>query len=160
MLGRIFPKQFDNDYRGYSLAIWLLVAIVLVKFAQGVASMVDAPFIIRAADGIPLDTFGAGAAATVVYMFKAWGLSNALVNLVGAVAILRYRAMVPFVYVLLTIDQVVRRVFVATDPLPRIATTEPPGFVFPINLVLLALLLIGLALSLAKTASEERRSAA
>ena len=34
MLGRIFPKQIDNAYRGYKLAIWLLAAIVLLRLAM------------------------------------------------------------------------------------------------------------------------------
>jgi len=29
MLSRIFPAQIDNNYRGYRLAIWLLVPIAL-----------------------------------------------------------------------------------------------------------------------------------
>jgi hypothetical protein len=36
VLGRIFPKQLDNNYRGHALAIWLLVPVVLMKLIIGV----------------------------------------------------------------------------------------------------------------------------
>ena len=71
MLSRLFPKQFDNAYRGYAWAIWLLVPLLLVKLGQGAVSLADPSFVIKDADGIPLDTFDAGGAATVVFMFTA-----------------------------------------------------------------------------------------
>lgn len=35
MFNRLFPKQIDNSYQGYALAIWLLVPLVLVKLLMG-----------------------------------------------------------------------------------------------------------------------------
>ncbi len=31
MLTRIFPRAFDNHYRGYRIAIWLFVPLVLIR---------------------------------------------------------------------------------------------------------------------------------
>jgi len=39
MLSRIFPAQIDNNYRGYRLAIWLLVPIVLLRGLIGFNSI-------------------------------------------------------------------------------------------------------------------------
>ncbi len=151
MLSRIFPRQFDNAYRGYTLALWLFAPIALLKFAQGVASVVDARFIATTADRLPLDTFDAGAASTVAFMFMSWGLSTALLCLIGLIALVRYRAMIPLMYVVLAIEQIGRRVFLVLSPVPRLPDTPTDGPTIPINLILLAVLLIGLALSVGKT---------
>ena len=35
MLGRLFPEQIGNDYRGSVAAIWLLVPLAFIKALQG-----------------------------------------------------------------------------------------------------------------------------
>jgi hypothetical protein len=39
MLSRILPRQFDNAYRGYRLALWLFVPIVLINMIMGLNTM-------------------------------------------------------------------------------------------------------------------------
>ena len=147
MLGQIFPKQIDNTYRGYWLAVWLLVPIVLVKAAMGANSIINTRSVIVDADNIPLDSYGAAAAALIIFLFKAWGLSLLLLSLLGVLALIRYRAMIPLVYLLLLIENAGRKVMTLTDPLPLHSTDAGPSFSFTINLVLITALLIGFALS-------------
>src|SRR5438105_15455690 len=40
MLDRLFPKTFDNTYRGHWLGIWIFTAVALVKAVQGVNSII------------------------------------------------------------------------------------------------------------------------
>lgn len=40
MFERIFPRQFDNTYRGYWLAVWILVPLVLAKLAMGISVII------------------------------------------------------------------------------------------------------------------------
>jgi hypothetical protein len=162
MLGQIFPKQIDNIYRGYWLAVWLLAPIVLVKAAMGLNSIINTRLVIESADKIPLDTYGAGAAATIIFLFKAWGLCLLLLSLLGALALIRYRAMVPLVYLLLLIENAGRKVMTLLDPLPTVASSaEPPSLSLMINLALITALLIGFALSLGtpRTAAEGHKTA-
>src|SRR5262245_37479632 len=102
MLNRIFPKQFDNAYRGYALAIWLFAAIVLLKLAMSYAALFDTVDMLERADSIPLQTFGPAGAAAVLTTTKLLGLNHLLLNLLGVVILVRYRAMIPFAYLLLT----------------------------------------------------------
>lgn len=149
MLERIFPKQFDNTYRGYTIAIWLLVLLVLFKLLMGGGSMFNTRNVMEGADGIPLSTYGAGAAQTIMFMFRTWGLNLALLSLLGLIAIVRYRSMVPLVYLLLTIENVGRKAMTLFDPVPTVSSGDggmPLGFL--INLGLIGALLIGFALSL------------
>lgn len=79
MLGRLFPKQIDNDYRGHVVAIWLLVPLALVKLLQGanVAGLFgtgNSRQVLEGVDRVPVDAFPADAASHLVFLFAAWGL--------------------------------------------------------------------------------------
>ena len=46
MLERLFPKQFDNIYRGYWLGFWLLAPVLLARLAMSVihTTLANAPY--------------------------------------------------------------------------------------------------------------------
>ena len=67
-----------------------------------------------------------------------------MICLVGILALVRYRSMVPLMFALLLLQQVSARLINLLMPIVRTGT--PPGFY--INLGLLALMIVGLALSL------------
>ena len=62
----------------------------------------------------------------------------------GILALVRYRALIPFLFVLLLLEHLARKWILLVQPIVRTGT--PPGAY--INLVLLALMMVGLALSL------------
>ena len=66
MLNRLLPRQVDNTYRGYKLALWLFALVVLVKVAMSVNSIFNGHTVASSADGIPLDTFTPAGAQAVV----------------------------------------------------------------------------------------------
>jgi len=163
MLNRLFPKQLDNDYQGYKLAIWLFVPIVLGKFLMGVNVVGLNPWlsnrdVLKLADGIPLDTYGGEAASTVVVLFANWGLGLLILCLLGIVVLVRYRAMIPLMYLLLSIEQIGRMGLSRINQLVPVVAAEgtSPGAL--INWGLAAALVIGLVLSLA--ARKEARESA
>ena len=153
MLNRIFPKQFDNNYQGNKLAIWLLVPIVLMKLVMGAGAAglnpwVSNRFIATNADGFPLDTFGVEAASVVMFLFASWGLALLVLNLLGIVVLIRYRAMIPLMYVLLSIEQFGRKGISLVSPIVKAVETGGISFGFLINSGLMAALVIGLVMSL------------
>ncbi len=114
MLTRLFPKQIDNDYRGHVLAIWLLVPLALMKFLQGanVAGLLgtgNSRQILETVDNVPVSAFPAEAASQLVFLFAAWGVGVLVLGFLGMVVLLRYRAMIPLMYLLLLIEQVGRQ---------------------------------------------------
>jgi hypothetical protein len=149
VFSRLLPKQFDNAYGGHLPALWLLAPVLLLKLIIGVNSVGANPWIsprtvAQSADGIPLDAFGANAADTIVLLFSICGLRLLLLTLIGVLALIRYRAMIPLVYLVLLVDQLGRKALVAANPVERIGT--PPAD--PINWVFLAAISVGLLLSL------------
>lgn len=144
MLERILPRPVDNTYHGYTLAIWIFACIVLVKIAMSLNVIFNGRFVATSADGIPLDTFTAGAARTVVGLFAIWGLAQLVICALCVVVVTRYRGLIPFMLALLLLEALARRLILHFLPLAR--TGPPPGLA--INLALLAMTIVGLALSL------------
>ena len=158
MLSRIFPKQIDNTYGGHGLAIWLFVPILFVKMVMGANTMINTRDVIQGADQIPLDSYGAAASAIIVACFKSWGLGLFLMASLGLLALVRYRAMVPLMYLVLTLENGGRRALQFGNPFHITTSSGKPSIGTMINLALMAALLIGFALSLwwKNKADEER----
>ena len=106
MLSRIFPKEIDNNYRGYQLAIWLLVLFLLVRTFASVTQIGLNPLwstseVLQSVEGVPLNTFNSKAAKAAIVLFGWWGATNLMLNVLGFIAVVRYRAMIPLVYLLI-----------------------------------------------------------
>jgi hypothetical protein len=96
------------------------------------------------ADGIPLDTFTPDGAQAVVSLFAAWGLAQVVICGLCIVALVRYRALVPFLFIVLLLEHLSRRLIFYVMPIVRTGTSTS----LTVNLVLLTLMIVGLALSL------------
>lgn len=145
IMKRLLPERFDDNFAGHRSALWLLGLIVVLKALMGGNSILNSTEVASGADGIPLDSFAPEAAREVLLLFELVGLGQLVLALLGAVALVRYRAMVPFVFLLLLAEQVARRLIVFANAIEPTRSFSPG---FYINVGLLALLLLGLALSL------------
>jgi hypothetical protein len=146
MLNQFLPEHIDNAYRGHRLALWFFALLVLMKGGIGVGTIFNGRDAAISADGIPLDAFTPAGEQAFVSLFAAWGLSQLMLNLIGLLVLLRYRAMVPFMFALLLVEHLSRKLIFLVMP---IATTgTPPGFF--VNLVFVAVMIVGLVLSLRK----------
>lgn len=153
MIERLFPAQIDNAYAGLGLAIWLLVPIVAMKFLMGmnVAGLnpwVSNRDVISTADGIPIDSYSPEAAATAMFLFACWGFALFLLSLLGVIVLVRYRAMIPLMYLLLAIEQIGRKGISWANPIVRSGGGEGVSAGALVNWGLSAALIVGLALSL------------
>jgi hypothetical protein len=145
MWRRIFPKDFNNLYEGRRLALWLFAPIILVKGLQGVNSTIMPLKIMTSADAIPVERFGAEAADATVGMFALLGFQLVILALIGAIALVRYRAMIPFLYLVLILQQLGGRIILLLHPIVR-SEAVPIGLY--VNLAVIAVTLIGFASSL------------
>jgi len=144
MFDQLFPQRVDNTYRGYKLALWLFALVVLMKVAMSLNSIFNGYTVATSADGIPLDTFTSAGAQTVVSLFALLGNSWLMICLLCILVLARYRSMIPLMFALLLLEHLSRKLILQF--LPMVRTGTPPGFY--VNLVLLAVMIVGLALSL------------
>jgi hypothetical protein len=144
LFSQFLPQRLDNAYRGHLAALWLFVPVVVMKTGIALGTIFNGRRVAQSADGIPLDSFGAAGAQAVVALVAIWGLSQLVFSVFGLLALFRYRAMIPFMFALLLSEHLARRWILFLKP---IATTgpHPGGYV---NLVLTALMIVGLALAL------------
>ena len=152
MLDRIFPARLDNGYRGSWLGLGIFVIAMAVKALQGVMSVIDTRHTAITADGIPVDSFRAAAQQEVLTMFALLGMWLVVLPALSAIALIRWRAMIPLLYLVLIAEQLAARLIVSLYTPASAQAGHPIGFY--VNLGILAVTLIGFLLSL-----RERRSA-
>jgi hypothetical protein len=144
MLDRVLPRSIDNTYRGQKVAQWILGLLALMKLVIGINSIINGDVVMASADGIPLATYPATAAQTLLALWALLGLSHIVTSLLCVLALIRYRSMTAFLFALLLFQHLAGRVILYYIPLVR--TGVPPASA--INLIHLTLMIAGLALSL------------
>jgi hypothetical protein len=147
MFDRLFPKQFDNTYRGHRLGFWLFILVVLMELAMGTNSMINTRTVAMQADGIPLDQYGAGGADAVVAIFALAALFRVLIALQCVVVLVRYRAMIPLMYLLWLILHLGSKALLLLHPIARSGvSTAQLGSAFVLGLI--GMLALGFILSI------------
>jgi hypothetical protein len=146
ILSRLFPVRIDNNYQGSKIALWILGLLVAVRTMQSVMILVNGESIAQSADGIPLDTYPAAAAQTILALFALSAVNRLVISLICVVVLVRYRRAVPLMFLLLLLTYAASQLIGRVIPMVRVG--RPPGVV--VNLTLLGLTILGLALSLWK----------
>lgn len=123
MLSRIFPERIDNHYRGHTLALWFFVPITFMKVAISLVHIFYADGGAQSISTIPLDTYTAGGAQNVIALFARVGLDQLLLGLLFVVVLLRYRAMIPLMYVLIIVHDIANAGIVYMKPLVLAGTS-------------------------------------
>lgn len=141
----IFPRTLDNVYRGQWPGLWLFVLFLALKLLMSVNSILNTRTVAEGADGIPLDTYGGDGAAMVLLLFSLLSWSQLVMALFAVLVLLRYRAMVPLMFVIFLVEHLGRRVVLAMHETER---GDGASIGFYINFGLSVLLVIGFLLSI------------
>lgn len=138
------PPQFDNNFRGHKSAVWLFYLITAVTVGRSLVHIFALDGGAQSIATIPLDQFGEDGSRTVVSMFALWGLSQLLLAAIFVLVAVRYRSMIPLMYILILAEYAGRIAIGMAKPLATLGT--PPGAAA--NIVLILLSILGLVLSL------------
>ena len=144
MFNRLLPQRLDESGPGSKVVLWLFGVVVFMKSMQSLAIIFNGYTTVRDADGIPLDTYPREAAQTMLAVFALASLWRLTFCLVGLVVLVRYRRLIPLMFALFALNYLGGELILRFVPLIRTGT--PPGPI--VNLVIFALMVIGLALSL------------
>jgi hypothetical protein len=144
MFARLFPRQFDNAYRGHWLALILFGLLLALDAVIGTNSILNTRSVMTGADGIPVDSFPPQAAQEAILEFALLGLWRLFPVLLGLIALIRYRAMIPFLFLLLLAQQLAGRAVHALHPTDGGVTQAGSVVVWG----MLGVIAIGFALSL------------
>jgi hypothetical protein len=144
MLRLLFPRIIDNRFRGQWAGFWLLAPVLLLKLAIATVSILM-PAKANKTDAIDLSAYSEAALRHAATTTALLGLLHLCIGLVGVLAMIRYRALVPFIYLWLLFEFLGRRIVLALYPIDRV---DGPSSASIINMVLLGLMVVGLVLSL------------
>ena len=146
MLDTLLPRGIDAAYHGHKLAPWLLIVIVSVKIAQVLAVFFGGQFVVGPAEGIALDSYTPAAAQAIVFAFVGWKVDRLLIAMLCLLVLDRYRSLIPLMFTVFVLEDLGRRLTAHFYPFVTVGTPVAPM----VNLVLLALAIVGLPLSLWK----------
>lgn len=144
MLNQLLPRQADNNFQGHRLALWLCAAALFLLTAMSLNSIFNGHSIAINADGLPLDSYTPAGAQAVVSFYAIWGVTQLTINVLGIIALARYRALVPLMFLFLLLEQLSREAVHHFLPIAKVGVAHG-SFVNP---VLVALMAVGLILAL------------
>ena len=144
MLNQFTPASIDNEYCGHKLALWLFYLLLFMKAGIGLNTIFNGHFVASSADGLRADTFSPAGVQAVISLYAIWGVGQITICLLGILVAIRYRAMIPIMYTVFLLQHLGTKL--VTYFLPIAKNAGSPGSV--VNVVLLAIMIIGFALSL------------
>lgn len=145
ILQKIFPKTIDNQFNGYKVALYFFYLLTLVTLWRSQHHLFSADGGAQSIASIPIDAFTSDGATTVIGIFSLWGLSQLIIGFIYVATALRYKSLIPFMYLLMWFEYLMRAVYIGTFK-PVITIDTAPGVVG--NYVFIILVPILLALSL------------
>jgi DMSO reductase anchor subunit len=143
MLGLLFPRVIDNRFRGQWPGYGLLAPVLFLKLGIALGSILT-PGNANKADAIDASSYSAAALRDAMTSTALLGLLHLCIGLFGVLAMIRYRAMIPLIYLWLLIEFLGRRVVLDLYPIARTGGLSAGSI---IDMILLAMLVLGLALS-------------
>jgi len=149
LLSRVLPASADNTVRGMKLPVYVFMLIAAVSTVRSVIHLVAPDGGAGSIAGMDLSVPGANG---IVFAFGLWGSSQLIYALIQLVVAFRYRSLIPFMYVLLMLEALLRILVGRMKPVSFAHT--PPGAIGNWVILPLAALMLALSLQNGKVAVE------
>jgi len=140
---KLLPEQVTNEYNGNIIALYSFYAIIGMTIVRSLLHMLLPDGGSESIASIPIDTYSTEAEATVIGIFFLWGLSQLIIGVIYFIVAIRYKSLVPLMWLFFTIEYIFRLLMGFYKPIETNETA--PGEVG--NFILIPLGLIMLYLS-------------
>lgn len=139
LLNMLLPAKADNTIRGSKLPTNVFTVIAIISMVRSLIHLL-APD--GGAGSIAGIDFGKAGKSGTIFGFGLWGSAQLIYALIQLVVVSRYRSLVPFMYVLLILETLLRTFVGHSKPVPFVHT--PPGkvgnaFFLPLSAFMLVL---------------------
>ena len=148
IVNRIFPRQVSNNIQGSRIASIIFLLIIAVTLARSCVHIFAPDGGAGSIAGIIVSVEGG---SNIISLFALWGLSQLLMGFVYLVVYIRYKSLIPFMYLLIIAEYSGRALIGFTKPLQ--VTHIPPGAIGDYILIPLALIMLILSLKSPKKVS-------
>jgi len=100
----LFPKCIDNNYKGNKAPLYLFYLVIPYTFIRSLIHLFSPDGGAQSIATIPLHSFTKNASDTVIHLFAQWGLSQLLIGLLYIIVLIKYKSLIPLMYLFLTIE--------------------------------------------------------
>jgi len=138
----LFPKTIDNTFRGQWIALAVFTALTVMIIVRSCIHILAPDGGAQSIATIPLDSYSDGASGTIISMFALWGQSQLLLGIVFLIALVRYRSLVPFCYMLIIVEWGGRVVIGKYKPIETLETAPGAAANLPIAGIAAVMLLL------------------
>ena len=143
---KLLPETIDNQFRGMKVAQYAFLVITIATIVRSLIHVFASDGGAQSIATIPLGSYPADAAATVILMFSLWGLSQLLMGIVYLIVYFKYQSLISAMYVLVIVEYTMRIVIGQMKPIVTSGTA--PGSIG--NWVMVPVCAVMLVLSLMK----------
>jgi hypothetical protein len=138
----LLPAKADNTIRGWKFPLYIFILIAVISTVRSFIHLLSPDGGAGSIAGMDLSVAGA---SEIIFAFALWGSSQLLMSIIQLLVIFRYRSLIPFIYLILILEILLRELVGNMKPVTFAHT--PPGAVG--NQIMLPLAILMLALSLA-----------
>lgn len=122
MINVILPKSADNNYKGSKIAAMVFLFIAIVSTIRSCIHLLAPDGGAGSIAGIDLSVAGAEG---IIFAFSLWGSAQLLYAFLQLVVYFRYKTLIPFMYILLILETIMRVLIGKMRPIQF--THTPPG---------------------------------
>ena len=148
----LFPAQIDNVIRGTKIPFYLFALYALVSTVRSCIHLLSPDGGAGTIAGLDLSVAGADG---IIFAFALWGSSQLLFALIQLFAVIRYRSLIPFMWLMLALEVLLRELVGAMKPVTFAHT--PPGAIGNQIILPLAVLMVVWSLWSASQSIEEAK---
>ena len=137
----LLPAKIDNTIRGSKIPFYVFALYAIVSLVRSCIHLLAPDGGAGSIAGMDLSLAGADG---IIFAFALWGSSQLILAVMQLLVVFRYRSFVPFMYLMLMLEVLLRELVGKTKPVTFADT--PPGAIGNQLILPLAALMLGLSL--------------
>jgi hypothetical protein len=141
ILETLLPAKIDNGIRGSKIPLYIFTLYAILSLVRSCIHVFTPDGGAGSIAGMDLSVAGADG---IIFAFALWGSSQLLLAIIQLLVVIRYRSLVPFMWLMLILEILLRELVGKMKPVTFAHT--PPGAVGNQILLPLAALMLGLSL--------------
>ncbi len=118
----LLPAQIDNTIRGTKIPFYIFTLYAIVSTVRSCIHLLSSDGGAGTIAGMDLSVAGADG---IIFAFALWGSSQLLFALIQLLAVIRYRSLIPFMWLMLALEVLLRELVGKMKPVSFAHT--PPG---------------------------------
>ena len=118
----LLPAQIDNTIRGTKIPFYIFTLYAIVSTVRSCIHLLSSDGGAGTIAGMDLSVAGADG---IIFAFALWGSSQLLFALIQLLAVIRYRSLIPFMWLMLALEILLRELVGKMKPVTFAHT--PPG---------------------------------